>query len=530
MNQNSPGRGSLDDDVEMLAINGAADRHDHKPLNGAPHRPADESESSDSDDDEFDVDEGQRGLLESPGHHDGQRREYTGSSRLETAGKLWHKVKSIVVEAAPALLMTTISLLFTGKLLDSVSRWDAMLQVDQLIMIIPTVLNLQGNLEMNLSARLSTAANMGELDDPKIMRAMLLGNWTLLQIQAISVSFVAACVSLVLGKIVPRAESFVIENPPSNSTLTIRHILEARKPIPHLPPESSVRHSGFPTLIMVAATAMSSAFLSGLILGSFMCCLIVVCRKFRLDPDNIAPAVASCLGDLVTLCLVGFVSTLLLPFLRTPIPFIVGILMVIAAVVCLVYTVRNPHVKSLITEGWSPLFGAMVISSATGIVLDMFVSRYEGFAILAVVISGLPGAAGSIFVSRLSTSLHAAAINSSANSALRASEPSRRLVMVTLLLITIPVEIIFLAVLNAFGWLNLHIFFVVFSIVFFCCAVLASLTIALHLTDWLWSKNRDPDMYALPIHSALMDLIGQLLLVLCFEIVTKLGAKLHVRT
>jgi hypothetical protein len=35
-------------------------------------------------------------------------------------------------------------------------------------------------------------------------------------------------------------------------------------------------------------------------------------------------------------------------------------------------------------------------------------------------------------------------------------------------------------------------------------------------------------MYALPIHSALMDLIGQLLLVLCFEIVSLLGA--HVRT
>jgi len=62
--------------------------------------------------------------------------------------------------------------------------------------------------------------------------------------------------------------------------------------------------------------------------------------------------------------------------------------MVIIAVVCLVYTVRNPHVRSLVTEGWSPLFAAMIISSGTGLVLDMFVSRYEGFAILAVVISG----------------------------------------------------------------------------------------------------------------------------------------------
>lgn len=32
-------------------------------------------------------------------------------------------------------------------------------------MIIPVVLNLKGNLEMNLSARLGTAANTGLLDD-----------------------------------------------------------------------------------------------------------------------------------------------------------------------------------------------------------------------------------------------------------------------------------------------------------------------------------------------------------------------------
>ena len=34
-------------------------------------------------------------------------------------------------------------------------------------------------------------------------------------------------------------------------------------------------------------------------------------------------------------------------------------------------------------------------------------------------------------------------------------------------------------------------------------------------------------MYALPIHSAAMDLIGQLLLVLCFEIVSALGGKVE---
>jgi len=185
-------------------------------------------------------------------------------------------------------------------------------------------------------------------------------------------------------------------------------------------------------------------------------------------------------------------------------------------------------------EGWSPLLGAMVISIGTGIVLDMFVSRYEGFAVLAVVISGLPGAAGSILVSRLSTSLHAAArllhrgLPSYSNPS-KFPEPSPRLTTLTLLILTIPVEIIFLTILDILGWLNLPLLFVTFSIVFFACAVFASLVIARLLTNYLWSKDCDPDIYALPIHSAAMDLIGQLLLVLCFEIVSALGGKVKAR-
>ena len=65
---------------------------------------------------------------------------------------------------------------------------------------------------------------------------------------------------------------------------------------------------------------------------------------------------------------------------------------------------------------------------------------------------------------------------------------------------------------------------------FFEKQVLVSLIIARFLTDFLWSKNRDPDIYALPIHSAFMDLVGQLLLVLCFEIVSRLGTKVRLRS
>jgi cation transporter-like permease len=164
--------------------------------------------------------------------------------------------------------------------------------------------------------------------------------------------------------------------------------MQTRKPMPHGPPDPHPRSNSFATLIMVASTAMSAAFLSGLLLGSFMCALILFCRRYRLDPDNIAPAVASCLGDLITLCMIGLVSALLIPFLHTPLPFIVGVASVAIAAACLVYTLRNEHVRGLLWQGWSPLLGAMMISSATGMILDVFVSKYEGFAMLAVVISG----------------------------------------------------------------------------------------------------------------------------------------------
>ena len=78
-----------------------------------------------------------------------------------------------------------------------------MSRVDELIMIIPVVLNLKGNLEMNLSARLGTAANLGELDRPKIRKSIIIGNLTLLQVQATVVSFVAALVAFGLGRVMP---------------------------------------------------------------------------------------------------------------------------------------------------------------------------------------------------------------------------------------------------------------------------------------------------------------------------------------
>jgi hypothetical protein len=82
---------------------------------------------------------------------------------------------------------------------------------------------------------------------------------------------------------------------------------------------------------------------------------------------------------------------------------------------------------------------------------------------------GLPGSVGSIFVSRLSTALHAAALPTTPRTA--SHKPSARLVMTTLVFVTFPIEVIFLATIRALGWLHLPKGFIALSVLFFCIAV-----------------------------------------------------------
>ncbi|TDL20219.1 hypothetical protein BD410DRAFT_791329 [Rickenella mellea] len=509
--------------IEMEPI----DQHHHSKVDNDEVTVARGRQEDDENDNESDSASDHEALL---GLDNGRVGDERGWSRSEYAKpRTWDQVRDIVVETAPTLLFTTVGLLFTGELLDHVSQWRAMTRVDELIIIIPVILNLKGNLEMNLSARLGTSANMGHLDDRESRYKILLGNLALLQVQSTLVSFIAACVSFVIGLLMPHISKPAKSTSAAAVVSALAKLAEGleslphpRRPRPPLPNKPGKPKSGIAEFILVASTAMCSASLSSLLLGSFMCALVVLCRRFKLNPDNIAPPIASCLGDLITLCLLGLVSTALINFVNTPVPAVVVVILVLSACTCAAVTLRNSYVRDLIRQGWTPLFGAMFISSATGIILDLFVSRYSGFALLAVVISGLPGAVGSIFVSRLSTTLHEAAAEMKSETN---AQPSIRTVMTTLMLITIPIEIAFLATLRSVGWLTLPVSFVCSSVIFFCGAVSISLCIALYLTNYLWSKGRDPDVYALPIHSSLVDLVGQLLLVLNFEIFSLLGGK-----
>jgi len=121
MESDSPGRVSSEDDIEMISLPDVVERERRKEL--AKDTYAEEDEEPEGD---------ERALLSGA-----IQTEPARETHISTGRRVWPQIKGIVVEvsdkvtvllsssfpvqSAPTLLMTAVSLLFTGKLLDTVS-------------------------------------------------------------------------------------------------------------------------------------------------------------------------------------------------------------------------------------------------------------------------------------------------------------------------------------------------------------------------------------------------------------------------
>ncbi|KAJ1954596.1 hypothetical protein IWQ62_005721, partial [Dispira parvispora] len=97
----------------------------------------------------------------------------------------------LVVQVTPILLVAVAGSMVSGWLLDGAQTWTAFRYVSELFILVPIMMNLKGNLEVNLSSRLSTLTNLGALDNPTNRLSIILGNIVLLLFQTLLTSFVA---------------------------------------------------------------------------------------------------------------------------------------------------------------------------------------------------------------------------------------------------------------------------------------------------------------------------------------------------
>ncbi|KAI8347229.1 hypothetical protein B0O80DRAFT_215957 [Mortierella sp. GBAus27b] len=372
--------------------------------------------------------------------------------------------------AATTLVIAVSGLICAGWLLDAVQHWDVFVDISELIILIPILLNLKGNLEMNLASRLSTAANMGLLDTPETRNSFIKGNLALLQLQSLTVGSVAGSFAFLLGMIV---------HPTTNNLEEIA---------------------------LMISSSMLCASISSFVLGSFMCGLVLICRRYRVNPDNIACPLASSFGDLVTLMILSGCAIFLARYINTPLCMILLVVLIALIPVWVYYIRHNKFVSEVAKEGWGPVFSAMVIASTAGLTLEQYINQYPGMAMISPVLNGLIGNIGSIYASRISTSLHA---NTKEN--FRATEK-------TLFLVHIPIEILFISVIGAFKMGDVQ--WSVSVVVGYAVVALSLVIIALALAKWttmiFWRWGYDPDNYALPILTSVIDVLGTALLVACF--------------
>ncbi|XP_036415836.1 solute carrier family 41 member 1 [Colossoma macropomum] len=409
---------------------------------------------------------------------------------------------SIGLQVVFPFLLAGFGTVAAGMVLDIVQHWKVFSEVNEVFILVPALLGLKGNLEMTLASRLSTAANIGQMDTAKEMWKMIMGNLALIQVQATVVGFLASIAAVIFGWI----------------------------------PEG---HFKMGHAVLLCASSVATAFIASLLLGLIMIGVIVASRKVGINPDNVATPIAASLGDLITLALLAGISTGLYQELDSndyanP---LVCVFFIALTPVWILIARRIPSTREVLYSGWEPVIIAMAISSVGGLILDKTVTdpNFAGMAVFTPVINGVAGNLVAVQASRISTYLHMNGLpisepNPSPQkcptpcSTFFGSGVNSRSARVLFLLVA-PGHLVFLYTINSMraGHTTLTYVF----IAFYLAAALLQVMILLYLADWMvqwmWKRGMDPDNFSIPYLTALGDLLGTGFLALCFHILWLIG-------
>ncbi|KAI3408123.1 hypothetical protein GPALN_011975 [Globodera pallida] len=400
-------------------------------------------------------------------------------------------------------LVAGLGMVFAGLVFDKVQHWSFYREAPQALILVPALLGLKGNLEMTLASRLSTQSNIGKMDSREQIYATVVANIALIETQAIVVTILATATAMAFAWI-PRGEF------------------------------------DWGHAVLVGSAALTTASVASLVLSGVMVLVILVAKRYQVNPDNVAAPIAASMGDLTTLAVLSMVGNIFLSAHRTEhwlsICSILFFLMLLPA--CAIVAWRDANARQVLRYGWSPIIFSMMISSSGGFVLERAMRNFRQMALYQPVMNGVGGNLAAVAASKLSTFYHRTATLGtlpnewslrrfcSVTRAFFSSDEDSRAARV-LLMLCVPGHMLF-------NWVIFLLHsqsgdYVVQGPLFsalYLTAALAQVTILLFLCQWLvplmWLWRQNPDNAAIPYLTAMGDLLGTSFLFTAFSVLALL--------
>jgi cation transporter-like permease len=344
--------------------------------------------------------------------------------------------RSAVKELLLPVLLSGFGNMGAGIILDRAQTWAVFRHIPQLIVLVPALLGLKGNVEMTLSSRLATHANLGQLADKSIRRDIVLGNVSLAQCQASAIGLLAPLIAIVFTLF--HSDSSSSKTSLTNDALyngnASRFDWNGTIPIAgtagmwtstvtpltltNLSATSLVdSHDNSYTehqlevlkVLLVMASSVLTSGLADLMLSSLMCGIVILCSNhWKINADNIATPIAASVGDLATMSLLAITSRTLYS-LSSAYPLLPVVPIVIWLFIIMIsgrIASQNRFTSKLVYTGWTPLLAAMLLQNTSGSVMERFFRTFPRMAAFQPVINGFGGNLVAVQSSRIATYLH----------------------------------------------------------------------------------------------------------------------------
>ncbi len=276
--------------------------------------------------------------------------------------------RRLVMTGLGALLVSTAAASVAGIYLGSVR--EVLELIPGLMVLLPSIIDMRGNIAGVLASRLSSSMHLGEF----------------------SIDFREGCT---LGDNI-RA-SFVV-------TILIAFVLGAFAYI-------ATSLSGLPVVGITDLVLISviSGVVSGLVVMGITLVIALASYRYGLDLDMIAAPTVTTSGDIVTLPIL-VLSAVFVMGLSPPARLAIGVVAVAGAIIAILYTHHRPkRIGAIVRENLALLIPLSILGTVAGLTYSLNLEELVAFAVFLILIPPFMGGLGSIggiLGSRLSTGMH----------------------------------------------------------------------------------------------------------------------------